>query len=242
MAEKHAALITGGSRGIGRAIALRLAKDGYHAIINFRVNTAEAQRTLQLIVNDGGSAELSQFDVVDRKAAATALEGLLARYTVEVLVLCAGIRRDEALVFMNEDQWDSVLDTNLSSFYTVVKPVVQQMLLNRNGRIIAISSTSGESGVQGQVNYCAAKAGIIGAMKALALECAKRNVLVNAITPGFIETEMLSGMDRKALAQTIPLKRLGTPEEVAATVSFLASSGAGYITGQVIRVNGGIYL
>lgn len=240
--QKPSALVTGAGRGIGRAIALRLARDGYHVVVNFRANAKEAETTLQQIIAEGGSAELCPFDVVDRKAAAIALDGLLARLTVHVVVLCAGVRSDEALVFMNEEQWDTVLNTNLSAFYTVVKPIVKHMLLNRGGRVIAISSTSGEAGLAGQVNYCAAKAGIIGAVKALALECAKRNVLVNAVSPGFIDTEMLSGMDPKDIVARIPLKRMGTPAEVAAAVSFLASPEAGYITGQVIRVNGGIYM
>jgi len=237
-----AALVTGGSGGIGRAVALRLSSDGYHVIIHYRANESGAEAVRRQIRAQGGSAEVCQFDVNDRKAAASALEGLLARHTVRVAVLCAGVRSDEAMVFMTEEQWDGVLSANLSAFYVVVKPIVKQMLLHRAGRIIAISSTSGEAGLRGQVNYCAAKAGIIGAVKALALECAKRNVLVNAITPGFIETDMTAEMNREEMIGRIPLNRLGTPEDVAAAASFLASPGAGYITGQVLRVNGGIYM
>jgi 3-oxoacyl-[acyl-carrier protein] reductase len=240
--EKQTALITGASGGIGRAISLRLAKDGYHIIVNYHANEIEAQATASQIVNQGGSAELCPFDVSDRAATAAALKDVLAKHTLRVVILAAGVRHDEALVFMNDDQWDEVIGVNLNSFYAVVKPIVQQMLLNRDGRIIALSSTSGESGLAGQVNYAAAKAGVIGAIKSLALECAKRNVLVNAIAPGFIETGMLEGMDRKETAAAIPMKRLGRPDEVAAVASFLASADASYITGQVIRVNGGIYL
>jgi 3-oxoacyl-[acyl-carrier protein] reductase len=239
---KPVALVTGASRGIGRAIALRLARDGYHIVINFRSNTIEAQATLGLICDNGGSAELCGFDVADRKATGAALTDLLTKHTLQALVLCAGIRRDELLVFMDEDQWDNVLSTNLNSFYAVARPVVKHMLLNRSGRIIVISSTSGETGLAGQVNYSAAKAGLIGAVKALALECARRGVLVNAVTPGFIDTGMTDGLNIQEIKGKIPLNRLGTPEEVASAVSFLASPDSSYITGQVIRVNGGVYL
>ena len=239
---KPVALVTGASRGIGRAIAFRLARDGYHIIINFRSSTQEAQATLERICDNGGSAELCGFDVADRKAAGAALTGLLTKHTLQALVLCAGIRRDELLVFMDEDQWDNVLSTNLNSFYAVARPVVKHMLLNRSGRIIVISSTSGETGLAGQVNYSAAKAGLIGAVKALALECARRGVLVNAVTPGFIDTGMTDGLNIQEIKGKIPLNRLGTPEEVASAVSFLASPDSSYITGQVIRVNGGVYL
>jgi 3-oxoacyl-[acyl-carrier protein] reductase len=242
MTQKRTALVTGGSRGIGRAISLRLAHDGYHVVVNYRANESEALATLARIRDSGGSAELLPFDITQRAVASKTIEELLTRRVISVLALCAGVRHDEALVFMQADQWDKVMAVNLDSFFTVVQPVARHMLLNREGRIIAISSTSGESGLAGQVNYAAAKAGVIGAIKSLALECAKRNVLVNAITPGFIETEMLEGLDLKETAARIPLKRLGRPEEVAAVASFLASSDASYITGQVIRVNGGVYL
>ena len=239
---KPVALVTGAGRGIGRAIALRLARDGCHVIINFRGNIGAARATLDLIGETGGSAELCQFDVADRKATGAALAELLTKHTLRVLVLCAGIHRDELLVFMDEDQWDSVLSTNLNSFYAVAKPVVKQMLLNRSGRVIVISSTSGETGLPGQVNYSAAKAGLIGAVKALALECARRGVLVNAVTPGFIDTGMTEGLNLQEIKGKIPMNRLGTPAEVASAVSFLASPDSSYITGQVVRVNGGIYL
>lgn len=241
--QKKTAIITGGSRGIGRAISMRLAADGYHVVINYRSNTEEAKRTLDAIVNAGGSAELCPFDVSDRAATAAAMEELLSRHAnVHALVLSAGIRHDELLIFMTEEHWNSVLSTDLLSFHAVVKPVVKQMVLNRSGRIIVISSTSGESGLPGQVNYAAAKAGLIGAVKALALECAKRNVLVNAVTPGFIETDMTEALAKKELVQRIPMARVGKPEEVAGVVSFLTSRDASYITGQVIGINGGIYM
>lgn len=242
MEEKGVALVTGGSRGIGRAIAIRLARDGYQVIINFRNNVAEAEATQKSIEEIGGKVQLCQFDITDRETVSKNIEALVAKYTIDVLVLCAGIHHDELLVFMSENQWDTVISTNLTSFFAITKPIVKQMLLNRSGRIIALSSTSGEAGLPGQVNYSAAKAGLIGAIKALALECAKRNVLVNAITPGYIETEMTLGMDLEKITQKIPLARFGTTEEVAGVVSFLVSPDANYITGQVIRVNGGSYV
>jgi 3-oxoacyl-[acyl-carrier protein] reductase len=243
-ANKKVALVTGGSRGIGRAISQRLAKDGFHVAINYRSNTQEAEATLAAIVADGGSAELCQFDVTDKDAVRTSIADLCTRHTetIHTLVLCAGVHQDNLLIFMTQQQWDDVLSIDLLSFYSVVKPVVKQMLLNRRGRVIVISSTSGESGLPGQVNYSAAKAGLIGATKALAAECAKRNVLVNAVTPGFIETDMIDPAKTKELGGRIPLGRVGTPAEVASAVSFLASDESSYITGQVIRVNGGIYM
>jgi 3-oxoacyl-[acyl-carrier protein] reductase len=242
MPDTKVALVTGGSRGIGRAISQRLAADGFHVIVNYRSNHEQAAETVRLIAENGGSAESCCFDVTDRAAAAAALDELLKKHAIHTLVFSAGIHQDNLLIFMTEEQWEQVLATNLLCFHRVVKPVVKQMVLARTGRIIVISSTSGESGLPGQVNYAAAKAGLIGAVKALAQECAKRNVLVNAVTPGFIQTEMMEGMDPKELSARVPMGRVGKPEEVAAAVAFLASDDASYITGQTIRVNGGIYM
>ncbi len=239
--SKKRALVTGGSRGIGRAISRRLAADGFHVIINYRSNRAEAEATEKLILDAGGHCELYPFDVSDRAAASDALADIVKDQPLDLLVLCAGIRSDELLVFMSEAQWDSVLSTNLASFFSVVKPAVTHMMLNRSGRIVVISSTSGESGVAGQVNYAAAKAGLIGAVKSLARESAKRGVLVNAITPGFIETDMTENVPPE-LIKGVPLARIGKPEEVAGVVSFLAGPDSSYITGQVIGVNGGVYM
>ncbi len=240
--SKKAVLVTGGSRGIGRAVSDRLAREGYHVVVNYRANEEEARRTLEAIETSGGSGEPARFDISDRTETRRVLETLVEKHTSYGLVLCAGVRHDEAMVFMSDEQWDSVVDTNLTGFYNVTKPFVRHMLLNRTGRIVVISSTSGQSGLQGQVNYAASKAGLIGAAKSLALECAKRNVLVNALTPGFIETDMIEGVDRTRLAAGVPLRRFGKPEEVAGVVSFLMSDDAGYITGQVIGINGGIYM
>jgi len=242
--KKKVALVTGGSRGIGKAITERLAKDGFHVIINFRSNSTEAQATLDSVIENNGSAELAQFDIADREAVSKAMAAICERHadSLHTLVLCAGIRHDDLLIFMSPENWDKVLTTDLMSFYSVVKPFVRHLLLNRAGRIIVISSTSGESGLPGQVNYSAAKAGLIGATKALASECAKRNVLVNAVTPGFIDTDMLDPAKTKEMAARVPLGRVGHPHEVASVVSFLASNESSYITGQVIRVNGGIYM
>jgi 3-oxoacyl-[acyl-carrier protein] reductase len=241
--NKPVALVTGGSRGIGRAICERLAKDGFHVIINYKSNVKEATNTLENIKNNGGTAELCMFDVSDRKSVTSAINDILSKHeNIYALVLCAGIRQDELLVFMKEEQWDEVLSTNLLSFFSIVKPIVKHMVLNKNGRIVVISSTSGQSGLPGQVNYSAAKAGLIGAVKALALECAKRNVLVNAVTPGFIETDMTESIKSKELISRIPMSRMGKPEEVASVVSFLVSKDASYITGQVIGINGGLYM
>jgi 3-oxoacyl-[acyl-carrier protein] reductase len=242
MAEQRVALVIGGSRGIGRAVAQRLGKDGYHVLINYRSNHDEAQKTQRRIEADGGSAERVPFDITDRAGTTEALSSILETHTLDALVFSAGIHKDTLLIFMAEDEWDEVLRTNLLSFYSVAKPIVKQMVLARRGRIVVISSTSGESGLPGQVNYAASKAGIIGAVKSLALECAKRNVLVNAVTPGFVKTEMTDSMDPKQLAACIPLGRMAEPEEVAGVVSFLVSDDASYVTGQVIRVNGGVYL
>lgn len=242
MSEKRTALVTGGSRGIGKAISLRLAREGFHVVINYRSNHAEAEATVREIVDQGGTAECHAFDIGDKTAVAGALSPLLEQHTIHTLVFSAGIHHDALLVFMEEQQWEQVLRTNLASFYYVAKPVVKQMLLSRTGRVIVISSTSGESGLAGQVNYAASKAGIIGAVKSLAQECAKRNVLVNAVTPGFILTEMTGDMDVKQLASRVPLGRLGEPSEVAGAVAFLASDDSSYMTGQVLRVNGGVYM
>jgi 3-oxoacyl-[acyl-carrier protein] reductase len=239
------ALVTGGSRGIGRAICVQLAHDhDYHVLINYQSNQKAARETLQLIEENGGSGELLQFDVAD----ATDVSNALATWqkstpdaVIEVLVNNAGITKDGLFMWMKPEDWKSVLDTNLNGFYNVTQPLLQPLLLNRFGRIINIVSLSGLKGTAGQTNYAAAKGAVIAATKSLAQEVAKRNVTVNAVAPGFIESDMTADLDKATLTKLIPVNRFGTPEEVAHVVSFLASEKASYITGEVININGGIY-
>ncbi len=243
MGENKYALVTGGSRGIGRAIAERLARDGYIVVINYLSNTQAAEETLQHIEAAGGKAELLPYDVSDREATRSALQSWEEKHKdahFDVLVNNAGIRRDNLLVFMDDKEWHDVMTTNLDSFYYQTHYVLQGMLRARHGRIVNISSISGVSGLAGQVNYSAAKAALIGATKALSKEVAARKVTVNAVAPGFIATDMTADLDEAALKKTIPMGRFGTAEEVAALVSFLVSEEAAYITGQVINIAGGI--
>ncbi len=240
--DKRIALVTGASRGIGRAVAVALAADGCHVLINFRSRQPAAEETLALIQRAGGTGELSPFDVADATASEQVIAKILQTHQrIDVLVNNAGIRHDSLLVFMQPEQWAQVLATNLNSFFNVTKPVAKQMALQRRGRIVSIASTAGQTGVAGQTNYAAAKAGVIGASKALACEVAKRGVTVNVLAPGFIETEMTKDMPRDQMLAQIPAGRLGKPEEVAAAAVFLCSEIAGYITGAVLNINGGIY-
>lgn len=240
--DKKIALVTGASRGIGRAVAAALAAGGCHVLINYRRRQPEAEETLALIQRAGGSGELCPFDVADAAAGAQAIARLLQTHQrIDVLVNNAGIRHDALMVFMSAEQWTQVIATNLNSFFNVSQPVVKQMALQRRGRIVTIASTAGQTGVEGQTNYAAAKAGIIGASKALAREVAKRGVTVNVLAPGFIETDMTAGLPREQLLAQIPAGRFGKPEDVAAAAVFLCSDAAGYITGAVLNVNGGVY-
>lgn len=237
------ALVTGASRGLGRAIALRLAKDGFSVIINYNRSDDAAREVLEEIVLEGGSGELMRFDVSDSAAVDAAIEGWETAHTddyISVLVNNAGIRQDNILVFMTDEQWHSVLNTTLDGFFYLTRRVVKGMMTHRNGRIVNISSVSGLKGMPGQCNYSAAKAGIIGASKALAQEVAKRKVTVNVVAPGFIETDMTQDIPIDEIKRVVPLGRIGKPEEVAALVSFLASDESAYITGEVISINGGV--
>lgn len=239
------ALITGGSRGIGRAICLKLAQESdYHILINYQGNQVAAQETLAQIKALGKSAELIQFNVAsseDTQSALNAWVELNPEAKVEVIVNNAGMARDGLFMWMQKEDWQSVLDVSLNGFFNVTNFFIQKMLRNRYGRIINVVSVSGVKGTPGQTNYSAAKAGVIGATKALAQEVAKRNITVNAVAPGFIKTDMTAELDEKELVKMIPANRFGEAEEVADLVSFLASKKSGYITGEVININGGIY-
>lgn len=235
------ALVTGGSRGIGRAICVRLARQGYHVLINYASNEAEAKRTLDLC---NGQGDLMPFDVSDFKQTRKALEDWQRQHDgeyIEVVVNNAGIRRDNVLALMPDDDWHRVIDITLSGFYNVTQPLLPAMQMHRFGRIVNMASVSGLKGLPGQANYSAAKGGIIAATKALAQEVARRGITVNAVAPGFIKTDMTEGLDEAALKKTIPAQRFGTPEEVADLVAFLVSPNAGYITGNVVSINGGLY-
>ena len=236
------ALVTGGSRGIGRAIAVRLAQDGYRVLINYASNDEEAQTTLKLC---GGQGELLRFDVSDFQQTRNALNEWQTQHDgeyISVVVNNAGIRRDSVLALMPEADWHRVLDITLSGFYNVTQPLLPAMQLHKFGRIINMASVSGLKGLPGQTNYSAAKGGIIAATKALAQEVGRRNVTVNAIAPGFIKTDMTEGLDEATLKKQIPMGRFGKPEEVADAVAFLVSPQASYITGNVLSINGGLYL
>jgi 3-oxoacyl-[acyl-carrier protein] reductase len=237
------ALVTGGSRGIGRAVCIKLAKEGYYILINFKSNIEEAEKTLSL-VKENGDGELLQFDVSDKEA----IKQSLAKWTddnqekyIEVLVNNAGIREDALMAWMSDEQWENIIKTNLDSFFYTTRLVLNGMLSKKYGRIINIVSLSGLKGVAGQTNYSAAKAGVIGATKALAQEVARYGITVNAVAPGFIRTDMVEGLDEKELGKINPAKRFGLPEEVAQAVGFFASAGASYVTAQVLSVNGGFY-
>ena len=238
------ALVTGGSRGIGRAVSIALASEGDNVISNYVSNEKAAQETAEAVVAAGGTAELLRFDVGDAAAVAEALSAWRGKHPdeyIEVLVNNAGIRRDNLMVWQSPDEWSAVLKTNLDSFFFVTKEVLQPMLLKKFGRIVNMASLSGLKGLPGQVNYSAAKGGLIAATKALAQEVARKGVTVNAVAPGFIKTDMVDGLDEAALKKDIPMNRFGAPEEVASLVVFLASRAASYITGETISVNGGLY-
>lgn len=239
------ALITGGSRGIGRAICIQLAKDtDYHILINYNSNEQAAFETLKEVETLGNSGEILKFNVSDAEQVTSTLDTWQTNNPdaiVEVIVNNAGITKDGLFMWMPSEDWNSVINTSLNGFYNVTHFFIQKLLRNRYGRIINIASVSGVKGTAGQANYSAAKGALIGATKALAQEVAKRKITVNAVAPGFIKSDMTAELDEKELKNMIPMNRFGEAEEVAHVVSFLASKKASYITGEVININGGIY-
>jgi 3-oxoacyl-[acyl-carrier protein] reductase len=245
MSDRKIALVTGGSRGLGRAISVRLAKDHrLHVLVNYASNSAAADETVKLIEEEGGTAEAIGFNVADREATDAALTKWMENNEgehISVIVNNAGITKDGLYMVMPNEDWDNVLGVSLGGFYNVTRKLVDRMIRKRWGRIVNLVSVSGMMGNAGQVNYSAAKAGVIGATKALAKEIAKRNVTVNAVAPGFVETDMTADFDQKEMSRMIPMGRFGKPEEVAGAVSFLVSDDAAYITGNVININGGLY-
>ncbi|MDR2805246.1 MAG: 3-oxoacyl-ACP reductase FabG [Dysgonamonadaceae bacterium] len=237
------ALVTGASRGIGRAISLKLAEDGFEVLVNYQSNQAAAEETKRLIEQNGGKAELLPFDVAKCEETNAALSAWMERNPdeyVSVLVNNAGIRRDNLMFWMTDEEWTNVLNTHLNGAFYAARFLVKYMMNKKFGRIINVVSISGITGMSGQTNYSAAKAGIIGMTKSLALETAKKRVTVNAVAPGFIETDMTKDLPQDELKKLVPMQRFGKPEEVAELAAFLASEKAGYITGQIISISGGL--
>jgi 3-oxoacyl-[acyl-carrier protein] reductase len=238
------ALVTGGSRGIGRAICYKLAEMGFYILVNYNSSPEEAEITLNLVKEKGSDGEILKFDVSNQEQVERSLGEWQSRNEgkiIQILVNNAGIRKDALLMWMKNEEWDEVLKTNLNGFFYSTRYLIKDMLISKFGRIINVVSLSGIKGLPGQANYSAAKAGIIGATKALAQEVAKKNVTVNAVAPGFIQSDMTKDLDESQLKTMIPMNRFGKPEEVAEVVGFLASEKASYVTGAVINVNGGLY-
>jgi 3-oxoacyl-[acyl-carrier protein] reductase len=241
MTERRRVLVTGASRGIGRAVALHLGRAGFHVAVHYRAGAEAAEEVAESIRAGEGSAETLGFDVGDRDATRAALEQALAAGPFWGVVSNAGVTADAPLASLAAEDWDRVLRTNLDGFYNVVQPLVMPMVgLRDGGRIVAMSSVTGLTGNAGQTNYAASKGGLIAAAKSLALELAKRRITVNAVCPGFVGTDMVEGLDPAAVKDRVPMRRMGTPDEVASLVAYLFSDGAGYLTGQAISVNGGL--
>jgi len=235
-------LVTGSSRGIGKAIALELAAANYSVVLHCRSGVAQLEEVKSAIISAGGQARCLQFDIADREATAAALIADIDQHGAYYGVVCnAGLARDSAFPAMSPEDWDTVIHSNLDGFYNVLNPLIMPMVRRRSpGRIVTLASVSGLIGNRGQVNYSAAKAGIIGATKALSVELAKRKITVNCVAPGLIETDMLEDVPLEMVSEAIPMRRLGQPEEVAGLVRYLLSDSAAYLTRQVISVNGGL--
>jgi 3-oxoacyl-[acyl-carrier protein] reductase len=241
MSDQKIAIVTGGGRGIGRAISVELAKHGYHIIINYNSSENAANETHEMIKSGGGSGEIIKFDVGNSQETKQCIDDITSRYkNIEVLVNNAGITADNLFLMMQEKDWDSLINVTLKGFYNVTKPVIKKMVPRHRGSVVSISSVSALVGNRGQSNYSMVKAGVIGATKSIASEVARLGIRVNAVAPGLIDTEMIKDAPLDMIKQMIPMNRIGTPEEVAKVVRFLCSDDASYITGQVISVNGGM--
>lgn len=242
MSDQKIALVTGGGRGIGRAICLELAASGYYIVINFKSNETAALETLNLIKSANGDGEIMKFDVADYEESQKCIKDIISRFKcIEVLVNNAGITADGLFLMMKREDWDSLIDTTVRGFYNVTKPVLQKMVPKHRGSIISIASVSALIGNRGQSNYSAVKAAVIGASRSIASEVARLGIRVNVVAPGLIDTEMIKDAPLDMIKQMIPMNRVGKPEEVAKVVRFLCSDDASYITGQVISVNGGMF-
>lgn len=236
------AIVTGASKGIGRAVCIELAAHGYHTVINYNSDQDGARETLDAVRAAGSDGEIMQFDVTDHEASHAAVNDIFKRWnTIDVLVNNAGIAADGLFVMMSRKSWESVLSTSLDGFYNVTKPVVEKMVRAKKGSIVSVSSASGLMGNRGQANYSAAKAGVIAASRALAKEVARLGIRVNVVAPGLIETEMIKAAPVKEIKSMIPMARVGKPEEVAKVVRFLCSEDASYVTGEVVSINGGMF-
>ena len=238
------ALVTGGSRGIGRAICTKLAESGHYILINYTSKKEEAEHTLNLVREKGGDGEIIKFNVANQAEVEETLGKWIENNpakTIEILVNNAGVRKDQLLMWMSNEEWDTVLGIGLGGFFNVTRLIIKGMLVKKYGRVVNVVSLSGLKGLPGQTNYSATKAGIIGATKALAQEVGRRGITANCVAPGFIKTDMTEGINEKDFKQLIPLNRFGTADEVADAVCFLASDKATYITGQVLSINGGLY-